>query len=169
MIQAKLISLAWVGMAFGLCTAQTPRVSRQTIPPDTVITLERPGCFLFCPKYTLTISSDGLVTFEGKARVRMIGEAQSQITREKVQVLVAAFLKARFFSLRDRYASKRDGCRQIWVDSEPAITSIVMNERSKSVYHYLGCHQKSDIPYPRALTELEMKIDEVAIARQWIE
>ena len=98
-----------------------------------------------------------------------MGKAQAQISREKVQLLVAAFLKARFFSLRDRYASKRDGCRQIWVDSDSAITSIVMNGRTKSVNHYLGCHQGSGIPYPKALTELEMKIDEVANAKQWIE
>jgi hypothetical protein len=169
MIRAKLVSLVWLGIALGLCTAQTPRVSQQTIPPDMLITLERPGCFLFCPEYTLTISADGLVTYEGKARVRVIGKAQTQISREKVQVLVAALLRARFFSLRDRYASKRDGCRQIFVDSEPAITSIVMNGRSKSVYHYLGCVQKSGITYPKVLTELEEKIDEVANAKQWIE
>ena len=99
MIRATLVSLLWLGMALNLWTAQTPRLSQQTIPPDTLITLERPGCFLFCPEYTLTISADGLVTYDGKARVRVIGKAQTQISREKVQVLIAAFLKARFFSL----------------------------------------------------------------------
>src|SRR6184192_765476 len=118
MIRAKLVALVWLGIALGLRTAQTSRISQQTVSPDTLITLERPGCFFFCPAYTLTISADGLVTFEGKAHVRVIGKAQTQVSREKVQLLVAAFLKARFFSLRDQYASKRDGCRQIWVDSD---------------------------------------------------
>ena len=47
MIRAKLVSLVWLGIALGLCTAQTPRVSQQAIPPDTLITLVRPGCSYF--------------------------------------------------------------------------------------------------------------------------
>jgi hypothetical protein len=170
MISAKLVSLIWLAIAWGLCNGQPPLLSQQQpVPPDTVITLERPGCFLGCQAYLLTISADGTVTFEGSANVRVKGKVQGQISHEKVQLLVAAFLKAKFFSLRDRYAGKQDGCRQIWVDSDSAITSIVMNGKSKSVSHYLGCHQNSEISYPKALTELERKIDEVANTKQWLE
>ena len=166
MILAKAIPLVWLGLAFSLWNSQ---VSNQSIPPDTLITLERPSCFLGCPDYIVTISADGTVTFEGKTNVKVKGKVQSNISLEKVQLLIAAFEKAKFFSLRDRYAWKEDGCRQVWIDSNSAITSIVINGKSKSVNHYLGCHRKGDIPYPRVLSELEEKIDEVANTDQWVE
>ena len=168
-IVAKLISLVWFALVWGLCNVQSQLLSQETIPPDTLITLERPGCFLGCPDYLLTISADGTVTFEGKANVRVKGKAQTKISREKVQLLVAAFVKAKFFSLREQYAFKEDGCRRTWPDSDSAITSIVINGKSKSVSHYHGCHRKGRISYPRALSELENKIDEVANTDQWIE
>jgi hypothetical protein len=167
MILAKAISMVWLGLALSLRISQV--LSQQTIPPDILITLERPGCFLGCPDYVVTISADGTVTFEGKANVKVKGKAQSNISREKVQLLVAAFEKAKFFSLRDRYAWKKDGCRQVWSDSDSAITSILINGKSKSVNHYLGCHREGDIPYPSVLSELEEKIDEVANTKQWVE
>jgi len=164
---AKAISVVWFALALSLWNAHLG--SQRTIAPDTLIKLERPGCFLGCPDYIVMISADGTVTFEGKANVKVKGKAQSNIGREKVQSLVAAFEKAKFFSLRDRYAWKEDGCRHVWIDSDSAITSIVINGKSKSVNHYLGCHRKGRIPYPRVLSELEEKIDEVANTKQWVD
>ena len=166
MILAKAISLVWLGLALSLWNGQA---LSQHIPPDTLITLEKPGCFLGCPDYIVTISADGTVTFEGKANVKVKGKGQSHISREKVQLLIAAFEKAKFFSLRDQYLGKEDGCRQLWADSDSAITSILMNGKSKTVNHYLGCHRKGRIPYPRVLSELEEMIDEVANTKQWVE
>jgi hypothetical protein len=169
MLSAKLVSLLCLGIVPGRCEGQSQLLSEKPLPPDTLITLERPGCFLGCAEYLVTISADGTVTFEGKANVKVKGKAQSKISREKVQVLVAAFGKVSFFSLRDQYFGKEDGCRQLWADSDSATTSIVMNGKSKSVNHYLGCHRKGRIPYPRVLSALEEKIDEVANTKQWVE
>jgi hypothetical protein len=168
MIARKLISFLWFAIVGGTSIVQPQLLSQQKLPPDTLITLERPSCFLGCSDYVVTISADGTVTFEGKANDKVKGKAQTKISREKVQLLVAAFEKAKFFSLRDQYFGKEDGCREVWFDSNSAITSIVMNGKSKSVNHYLGCH-KGKSPYPRVLFELEQKIDEVANTGQWVE
>ena len=111
MISAKLVSLLGLGIALGLCNGQTQLLSQQPIPPDTLITLRRTDCFFTCPGYLVTISADGTVTFEGYANVRVKGKAQTKISPEKVQLLVGAFVKATYFSLRDKYDSKEDGCR----------------------------------------------------------
>jgi hypothetical protein len=169
MILVKLVSLTLLGISLGVFNSHPQLLSQQTPPPDTLITLERPGCFLRCPEYVVTISSDGTVSYDGKANVRVKGKAQTKISVEKVQLLIAAFAKANFFSLREKYASTEDGCRQIWIDSDSAITSIVINGKAKSVSHYLGCHRKGDIPYPYALSELEREIDDVANTKQWID
>lgn len=168
MISAKLVSLLCLGIAFGQCDGQAQQLSQKPLPPDTLITLERPGCWRGCADYVVTISADGTVTFEGKANVRVKGRAQTKISREKVQLLVAEFMKAKYFSLRDQYSRKEDGCRQVGADFNSATTSIVMNGKSKSVWHYFGCF-RGDAPYPKALTKLEELIDEVANTDQWVD
>ncbi len=98
----------------------------------------------------------------------MKGKAQAKISHEQVQLLVAEFMKAKYFSLRDQYSRKEDGCRQMGADGNSATTSIVINGKSKSIVHYLGCF-RGNAPYPKALFKLENKIDEVANTDQWIE
>lgn len=142
----------------------------QQVPADTIIRLERTDCFFTCPAYVVTISADGLVTFEGKANVRVIGKAQIRIAADKVRDLVAAFLKIKYFSLRDNYNRPEDGCRIFDGDTSSAITSIVIGKRSKSVNHYLGCFPKKKQKHALdGLMSLEAQIDEVVNTDQWIE
>lgn len=166
MILAKLLlSPIWLAIALGVCNGQPRLVSQQPIPPDTLITLRRTNCFYTCPDYLVTIFADGTVTFEGNANVRVKGKTQTHISGEKVQLLVAAFAKAKFFSLRDSYSLPEDGCKIYNGDADTAITSIIINGKSKSVSHYFGCHRRN----MKALFELEEKIDEVANTKQWID
>ena len=166
---SQLISLLGLGAVLGLYPAAMGLLIQQPIPPDTLITLRRPDCFLSCPHYLLTISADGTVTFEGFKNVRVKGKVQTQISREKVQLLVNAFMKAKYFSLRDEYIWQKDGCRKVWPDSSSATTSILINGKSKSVEHYLGCRGKGKTSYPESLTKLERMIDELANTSQWID
>ena len=140
----------------------------QQLPADTIIRLERSDCFYICPAYVVTISADGSVTFEGKANVRVLGKAQTQIAVEKVRELVTTFLKIKYFSLRDNYNSARDGCHISNGDTSSVITSIVMGGRAKSVNHYLGCFPRKEHSLD-ALLRLEEQIDEVANTAQWID
>jgi len=169
------IGMVWVKLLFPLCLGvilcpaqRRGSTSQQSIPSDTLIKLRRPNCFLGCEDYLVTISADGSVTFEGYANVKVIGRVQTQISPKKVEMLVAAFLKAKFFSLRDEYVWQEDGCRKVWPDASSATTSILINGKSKSVDHYHGCHRKGHTPYPEDLTKLEEMIDEVANTYRWI-
>jgi len=164
MIMAKLLLLAGLGIALGLNGQPQPR-SQEPIPPDTLITLRRTDCFYTCPDYLVTITADGTVKYEGYANVGVKGTFQTQISREKVQLLVAAFRKAKFFSLRDSYSSFED-CRMTNADAPSATTSIRINGKSKSVEHYLGCRPKRGSV--RALFKLENEIDEIACTDQWV-
>ena len=164
----KLVSLLWLGIVLVPCNAQTQIHAQQPIPPDTLlITLRITECFYTCSDYLVTISADGTVNYEGYTNVKVKGKAQTQITREKVQLLIAAFAKAKYFSLRDRYSLPEDGCRLFSGDSPSANTSITIKGKSKSVDHYLGCFPKRGSPV-RTLIKLEKEIDEVAGTDQWV-
>jgi len=141
---------------------------QRTIPADTLITLQRTNCFFTCPDYMVTISADGKVVFQGNANVKVKGQSETTISPEKVQLLIRSFEKAKFFSLRNSYSLPEDGCRLYDGDTSSATISIVLNGKSKSIDHYLGCHQKKGTAV-RALIELEELIDELANTAQWIE
>lgn len=135
----------------------------QDIPGDLMITLERTECFGFCPVYKLTITADGAVVFEGRRFVKQEGTTiKRAITREQIKQLMAEFVRAKFFSLDDDYSEIRLSCP---TDQPSAFTSIRINGKSKTINHYLGCGEPK---VPKALTELENKIDEVVNTAQWL-
>ncbi len=150
------------------------------IPSDTLITLERTGCYGTCPSYTLTIAADGSVVFnatsywvrEGKAsRLKESGVILSNISEEQLRQLIAAFEKADYFSLRDSYTSNEDCPGGVSTDMPSAYTSIQINGRRKGVSHNLGCVGKGEGLrfYPDALIELEKKIDGIVNTKQWMQ
>lgn len=154
--------LLWCVIGVGNCAFQ------RTIPADTLITLKRTNCFFTCPDYMVTISADGKVVFEGNANVKVKGRSETTISPEKVQLLIKSFEKAKFFSLRNSYSLPEDGCRVYDGDASSATISIVVNGKSKSIDHYLGCHQKKGTAV-RALIELENLIDDLTNTAQWVE
>lgn len=141
---------------------------QRTIPADTLITLKRTNCFYTCPDYIVTISAEGKVVFEGNANVKVKGRSETTIGPEKVQQLIEAFEKAKFFSFRNSYSLPEDGCRIYNGDASSATISIVVNGKKKSVEHYLGCRQKKGTSV-RALIELEILIDDLTNTAQWID
>lgn len=159
-----LLLIAWAG-----CSNQARTLSQQSIPSDTTITLSRTVCYGTCPDYTVTILADGTVTFEGRRFVKTVGTVKSSISQEKVQELIAAFEKVNYFSLKDRYATEEDGCPERWTDNPSAITSIKIDGKTKAITHYHGCQDsKGKFIYPKELTELERRIDEIVGTGQWI-
>jgi len=73
----------------------------QTPANDTKITLERWGCFGTCPAYTLSISGEGSVVYQGKAYVTSRGVHKGRVSQSNVQLLVQKFLDAKFFDMSD--------------------------------------------------------------------
>ena len=125
---------------------------------DVVVTLERTPCFGFCPVYTLTVHGTGTVKYEGRDFVDVKGTVTTNISRNTVAELVAAFEKADYFSLKDAYTERTI------TDAPSVLTSITVSGVTKSVEHYPG-----DLNAPEALTVLENTIDELVNSEQWIE
>jgi len=161
-------------------TVQTGNPVEQKAPADTLITLQRTGCYGFCPSYTLTIAADGAVVFNatsywagtGKSsRLKESGPIMSEISQERIRQLINAFERANYFSLQDSYKDS-EGCPGgMATDMPSAYTSIQINGRRKSISHYYGCMDKGEgmFGYPRQLTELESKIDEIVNTKQWMQ
>jgi len=157
-----LAMLLWCVVGLDNCEYQ------RTVPADTLITLRRTNCFFTCPDYTVTLFADGKVVFEGNANVKVKGRSETTISPDKVRLLIESFEKAKFFSLRNLYSLPEDGCRVYDGDASSATISIVLNGKTKSIVHYLGCHQKKGTSV-RALIQLENLVDDVTNTAQWIE
>jgi len=147
----------------GIHTARQSHANE--IPPDVTITLERTRCYGFCPSYVLKISATGKVTYEGRASVKLVGQAESSISQEKLRELILAFEKINYFELRASYETPNDGCKDWVTDGPTAITSLTINGRSKSVRHYSGCR---GIAVLAELEKLEQAIDDAANSQQWM-
>jgi acetamidase/formamidase len=140
--------------------------SRQTqSDKDDFITLERTVCFGTCPNYTLTIKSDGSVTFEGKRFTKTTGIAHGKISVADYQSLVKEFEKLDYFSLPDRFAPGTKECPDRVTDMPSANTAIRINGKTKGVDHYHGCGVQGVLP---KLTALENRIDQVVGTQKWI-
>ena len=150
-----------------------------SIPSDTLITLERTGCYGPCPTYTVVISADGRVIFSGTYFAKVNGSNQfkksgvieSNISDQQLRELIAEFNRANYFSLRDSYRDARDGCPDHLTDMSSAYTSIQINGRKKSVEHYLGCRYdgSNGAPYPNELVAVEAAIDQIVNTKQWMQ
>jgi hypothetical protein len=137
------------------------------------VTLERTACFGICPTYKVVIHADGAVNYEGEQSVKVTGDAAGWLTAQQVKELVDAINEADYFSLRDTYESSEDGCPTSWTDNPSAITSVSVGGRVKSIRHDYGCRERDteqslgDV-YPKSLTKLERRIDEIADTARWV-
>ena len=123
---------------------------------DVVITLKRGACYGPCPIYSLAIYGDGKVVYKGERFVGITGKRVSKISQEKVKKLIKAFYKINYFSLKDEYSLGPTDCSS-------AETSITIDGKTKTVYHYYG-----DETAPKELTRLEDKIDKIVGTERWI-
>ena len=146
-----------------LLSASTVAVA-QKVERDQ-ITLERTACFGPCPMYTLTITSDGKVKFDGKRFTKVTGPATGKISKQAFRGLVAEFKKIGYFSLPDQFTPGTPQCPRMVTDHPSANTSLRLNGKTKVVEHYYGCGDSGILPQ---LTALENKIDLVAKTQKWI-
>ena len=139
-------------------SAQSQEVSDSDLK-DVVITMKQEnhcGCMGCCAEYSVSISGDGLVTYEGIDAVKIRGKQIYSISIDQVKELVSEFYKVDFFSLKERYTSKDNGDGTIsMIDhAAPVTISIKIKGRTKSVYNFYGA--------PEKLEELEKKIYEIS-------
>lgn len=143
----------------GLVTA-APALAQDST--RAVITLERTTCFGTCPAYTVRITSDGRVDYEGKQFVRVTGHVSADIPAEDVAALVDAFDQIGYFTLDDsyRFVVHADGTHSFVTDLPTTTTSIQLGNRTKKIVDYVGA--------PAVLKELERRIDAVAGTMRWV-
>ncbi len=152
-----------------VCGLLSTAAGQAQSPNDLKITIQRSVCYGSCPDYTVMVLADGTVNFEGRQFVAKKGAATGHVSSDDLRKLISAFDEASYFALRDRYTQGSDGCPEVWTDNPTVVTSIRMAGKSKTIVHYHGCQEGSgQSTYPKALTELESKIDEIVGTSRWI-
>jgi hypothetical protein len=171
-----LISSAQAGSAptAGLYSSQPVTFPRQVLPnggyqakevsfpsvadPNTLrFTLERGPCFGSCPIYKVEIRGDGNVLFNGEGFVAISGHHRAVIPKSSIEQLLAAFRKARFFTLLNSYAAAI-------TDGSARVISISFEGHTKTVEDYFGL----EAGMPKVVTELEKMVDAAAGTDRWI-
>jgi hypothetical protein len=132
-------------------------------PPAPAVTLERTPCFGTCPVYTVAISRDGKVEFDGKNHVADSGQATATIPPEQVDSLLAELEAVGYFGFADAYVMDSPACGMYATDSPTVITSATRDGETKTVRHDRGCSAA-----PPELSQLEQRIDEVAGTERWV-
>jgi len=115
---------------------------------DIVISLERTGCQVPCPVYSVTIFEDGTVIYEGKQHVQNVGTYQYHIPRYNVERLIDKFHQINYFALDDSYTKNT-------FDLQTVTTTFQTDSYKKTVSNYGGAG-------PESLKELEQLIDRFA-------
>ena len=124
---------------------------------DVEFSLSRSRCFGACPSYELRITGDGVVRYEGKSSVAVVGQRTDRISAESVQQLLQAFRAADFFSLSDSY-------RMMVTDCPTYEIGVRVGGRSKRIVDYVG----EEVGMPGVVTELEDLIDNLTDSQKWV-
>jgi hypothetical protein len=128
------------------------------------LTLERGGCYGYCPIYRIVIAADGRTEYWGERNVKVEGIHVSQLGADALRQLKALVNEVGFFDLRDRYDSKEAGCTSVATDSPTVQVSVRAGGRLKSLEHYLGCGG----PVGARLARFEDAIDRIAATAAWV-
>ena len=129
------------------------------------IRLERSACFGACASYSVEITGDGDVVFEGRVNVSGMGTHRAQISKDAVKQLVERFRSASFFSLANG-GSVADGGRLLPVlDAQNNTLNISVDGVTARNLRADG----AELGSPAIARELESLVDQVAGTRVWVE
>jgi hypothetical protein len=132
--------------------AETPPVNS-----NVEITLTRSVCYGFCPDYTVTVTGDGQVRYEGRRFVNAVGARAATVPREDVAGLLQRFDQVGFERLNNEYRGRM-------TDLPTYTVTLVRNGQRKTVLDYGGV----DAGMPREVRDLQREIDRVAQTAQWV-
>jgi hypothetical protein len=130
------------------------------------VELQRTGCLGSCPIYTLAVTSDGTVAFEGEEYVKYKGKVASNISADDWKFLTIALQRANFFALKDSYTQAEANCSRATTDQPSLEIMAIRGKQKKHVVYYTGCYE------PRkelaAISWLADTIDFITNSQQWI-
>jgi hypothetical protein len=126
------------------------------------ITLYRSPCYGGCPVYSLSVTTDGQVRYEGTSGVRRFGTATARIPESRVDALQRELEAAGYFRFASRYRPSEPVCGRYVPDAPTVITTLTIGNRTRRIEHDHGCGSA-----PMALGVLESRIDEVLGSKRW--
>jgi hypothetical protein len=126
-------------------------------PADFSIRLSRSGCYGFCPSYSVTISGDGTVHYQGGRSVSIAGEHTTRVSPETARQLLDDFRKANFFDLQSEY-------RASVTDNPTYRLELIVGTTRKTVTDYVG----QWVGMPAAITHLEDAVDRATGSARWV-
>jgi len=121
------------------------------------ISLTRTVCFGFCPDYTVTISGDGDVRYDGRRFVNVVGQRTSSIPQAEVQALLTRFDAIGFDQLNDEYRGQM-------TDLPTTTITLTRNGATQRLVDYGG----TNVCMTRDVRALQAEIDRVAGSAQWV-
>lgn len=130
----------------------------ETQPPASIgaqdfVELFRSGCYGSCPVYTVRISANGDVSWDGRMYVNARGKRHATIKAEDARDLLERFRTAQFWSLCNSYSSGV-------TDSSTIETHAEIGGESKTVSNYANSA-------PAWVADLENAVDDVADTHRW--
>jgi hypothetical protein len=136
----------------------TTHIPAPALHPNSkvTITLERSGCFGTCSSYSVNLSSNGTIHFDGSSFVVAIGKHTATIDPEAVRNLAKDFIAADFYSMDSTYEAAV-------TDNPTYILTIDIDGHSKQVLDYVG----QWVGMPTVIVDLENKVDTVGNTKRW--
>ncbi len=135
-------------------------VTPPTLHPDSevTVTLQRSGCYGFCPPYIVTVNTSGSITFEGSGYVVARGKHTAKTNADDVRRLARKFIAADFYSMDASYGMSG-------TDAPTYQLSIVIDGNKKEVEDNDG----QRVGMPAVIRDLENEVDAFARTERWIE
>lgn len=129
------------------------------------VTMSRSACYGLCPVYSVTVNFDGSVAFDGIENVKIKGVSHGSIAKEEFSYLARSVERFQFFSWKELYGSKSDGCISVSTDNPAVEILVATKNQNKSVSYYYGCR---GLPLASKIDLLSNIIDDVAETSKWV-
>ncbi|QBB71097.1 hypothetical protein ELE36_12450 [Pseudolysobacter antarcticus] len=156
----KSFSLILFFLCVSSCTLVKPKSWVDS--NDFTVTLSRWG-------YTVTVSPDGNVLFQGYKQVRVLGDSKSSISLEKYREIVKVVRDAHIEQLKNQYITQKDGCGEMTItDSSLMTIKVAADSKAKEVTFSNGCTWGSVKDETQRIDRLGQQIDSILDTHQWI-
>jgi hypothetical protein len=165
MTPTRFACLIWTAFACAPRSNVPPRPESSVTTSGSApyaVTLYRSPCYARCPVYEVSVTTDGVVTYEGTDHVRRRGTETVRIPPARVDALLRELEAGGYFRFASRYRPSERVCGRYVPDAPTVITTVKLGDAIKRIEHDHGCGGA-----PMALRVLEGRIDEVLGTGSW--
>ncbi|TAM33030.1 MAG: hypothetical protein EPN68_02075 [Rhodanobacter sp.] len=121
--------------------------------------MEQYECFWgTCPHYVVAINKDGTAGYIGLGVAKRIGPVALYLPQSAFTRIVRKLEAINFSKLQRSYATKNDGCKEVWSDQSAVTFYVTRGSKTQTVNLYYGCKLPSVSDKLAALAQL---IDQV--------